>query len=93
MSVIISLTNLNIRFSCSGECAMDLFIDPLNPFGKKVSSTLQSTLDKQKAALEKLKQERAEKRAQEKISYSDSIEMRIINISILVYFYLLLENR
>ena len=50
---------------------MDLFIDPINPFGKKVSSTLQSTLDKQKEKLEKIKQERAEKRAQEKISYSD----------------------
>ena len=44
-----------------GECALDMFIDPLNPMGKAVHSTLQSKINDQKDREEDLKRKRAEK--------------------------------
>ena len=46
-----------------GECALDMFIDPLNPFGKAVHSTLQSKINDQKEKEEDLKKTRAKRRA------------------------------
>ena len=48
-----------------GECAIDIFIDPLNPLGKEAHPTLQTTIIKQKQQLEIIKKLRAEKRANE----------------------------
>ena len=47
-----------------GECALDMFIDPLNPFGKAVHSTLQSKINDQKNQEENLKKKRAERRTE-----------------------------
>ena len=50
-----------------GESALDMFIDPLNPFGKAVHSTLQSKINDQKEKEEDLKKKRAEKLKQIKL--------------------------
>ena len=43
-----------------GEFALDMFIDPSNPFNKIVHTSLQSTIEKQKKAQEEVSQLRAE---------------------------------
>ena len=48
-----------------GECAIDLFIDALNPLSKKIHSTLKTTLERQREAIEHMKKQRAEQRAEE----------------------------
>lgn len=48
-----------------GECAVDLFIDALNPLSKRIHSTLKTTLERQREAVENMKKDRAEQRAEE----------------------------
>ena len=48
-----------------GECAVDLFIDQLNPLSKRIHSTLKTTLERQREAIEMMKKQRAEQRAEE----------------------------
>ncbi len=48
-----------------GECAVDLFIDQLNPLSKRIHSTLKTTLERQREAIEVMKKQRAEQRAEE----------------------------
>ena len=57
------------KVELQGECAIDLFIDPINPFGKATHSSLQSKIIKQK-------QNHAEKRAEEIRKHKQEREMK-----------------